>query len=72
MVDSSGSTVPEFVFVGTAKATVFTAGQRIEGNWTRPTLASVATLTNANGDVIELTPGRTWVQLIRENAGMLR
>ncbi len=72
MTDSSGSVVPEFVFVGTAKATVFTSGQRIEGIWTRPTLSSVATLTTASGDVIELTPGRTWVELIRENAGMLQ
>lgn len=72
MVDSSGSDVPEFVFVGTAKATVFTSGQRIEGTWTRPTLSSVATITTAEGDVIKLTPGRTWIELIRENAGMLR
>ena len=71
MVDSSGSNVPEFVYVGSGRATVFTAGQRIEGTWTRPTLASVATLTDGQGTVIELTPGRTWVELIRANAGLL-
>jgi hypothetical protein len=71
MVDSSGATVPEFVFVGTGKATVFTAGKRIEGIWTRPTLASVATLTTAEGAVIELTPGRTWFELIRASSGIL-
>ncbi len=49
MVDSSGATVPEFVFVGSGPATVFTAGMRIEGTWTRPTLASVATLTTTDG-----------------------
>ncbi|MDH3303171.1 MAG: DUF3048 domain-containing protein [Acidimicrobiia bacterium] len=72
MVDSSGATVPEFVFVGEGKATVFTAGKRIEGVWNRPTLASVATLTTADGSVIKLTPGRTWIELIRAGAGMLR
>lgn len=72
MVDSSGATVPEFVFVGNGRATVFTAGMRIEGTWTRSTLASVATLTTAEGAVIELTPGRTWIELIRADAGMLR
>ncbi len=72
MVDSSGATVPEFVFVGEGKATVFTAGRRLEGIWTRSTLASVATLTTAEGTVIKLTPGRTWIELIRADAQMLR
>ena len=72
MVDSSGATVPEFVFVGSGKATVFTGGNRIEGSWTRPTLGSVATLTTGDGSVIELTPGRTWIELIQAGAGMLR
>ncbi len=72
MVDSTGATVPEFVFVGEGKATVFTAGRRIDGVWNRPTLGSVATLTTGDGSVIELTPGRTWIELIRAGAGMLR
>ncbi len=64
MVDASGGAVPEFLFVGTGRATVFTDGRRIEGTWTRPTLASVATLTEGPGRPIELTPGRTWIQLV--------
>lgn len=72
MVDSTGATVPEFVFVGEGKATVFTAGKRIDGIWNRPTLGSVATLTTADGTVIKLTPGRTWIELIRAGAGMLQ
>lgn len=71
MVDSSGAQVPEFVFVGTGKATVFTAGKRIDGVWTKPTLRSVATLTTSDGAVIELTPGRTWVELIGAGSGLL-
>ncbi len=71
MVDSSGARVPEFVFVGTGKATVFTAGKRIDGVWTKPTLRSVATLTTADGAVIELTPGRTWIELIGAGSGIL-
>ena len=72
MVDSSGATVPEFVFVGTGPATVFTAGMRVEGIWTRPTLASAPTLTTADGAVIELTPGRTWIEVVRAGGGLLR
>ncbi len=71
MVDASGGAVPEFVFVGTGRATVFTDGKRIEGTWTRPTLGSVATLTHSPGNPIELTPGRTWIQLIDAGAGLL-
>lgn len=72
MVDSTGATVPEFVFVGEGPATIFTAGKRVEAIWNRPTLASVATLTTADGTVVELTPGRTWIELIRAGAQMLR
>ncbi len=68
MVDASGGAVPEFVFVGSGRATVFTDGRRIEGTWTRPTLASVATLTVGPGRPIELTPGRTWIQLVEAGA----
>ncbi len=71
MVDSSGGAVPEFYFVGTGNATVFTDGVRIDGIWTRPTLNSVATLTTGAGQPIELTPGRTWLQLVEAGAGQL-
>jgi len=71
MVDGSGSAVPEFVFVGSGPATVFTAGRMIAGVWTKPTLSSVATLTTAAGEVIELTPGRTWVEIVEVGSGML-
>jgi hypothetical protein len=72
MVDSSGAVVPEFVFVGSGRVTVFTDGKKIVGTWTRPTLASVATLTTADGSVIELTPGRTWIEVIQADAGLLQ
>ncbi len=71
MVDSSGATVPEFIFVGSGKATVFSDGKRVEGIWTRPTLAHVATITTADAKPIKVTPGRTWIELIRADAGML-
>jgi hypothetical protein len=71
MTDSSGGAVPEFPYVGTGRATVFTGGKRIEGAWTRPSLNSVATLTHTLGDAIELTPGRTWIQLIEADSGLL-
>lgn len=72
LVDSSGGVVPEFLYVGTGRAIVFVDGKRIDARWTRPTLASVSVLTDAEGDTVELSPGRTWVQLIEENSGFLK
>ncbi len=72
MFDSAGGPVPEFLYVGEGPATVFTDGHRIDGTWTRPSLVDVATLTTPEGDVIELTPGRTWIQLIERDSGYLR
>jgi hypothetical protein len=72
MVDVSGATVPEFVFVGSGRATVFSGGRRLTGIWTRPTLSSAATLTTSEGAVIALTPGRTWVEIVERDAGLLR
>ncbi|MEZ5376578.1 MAG: DUF3048 domain-containing protein [Acidimicrobiales bacterium] len=67
LTDVSGSPVPEFVFVGTGRAVVFSGGHVIEGTWTRPSLRSPAILTDATGSVIELNPGRTWIELVGEN-----
>ncbi len=72
MFDSAGGPVPEFLYVGFGPASVFTAGRRIDGTWTKPSLGAVATLTTDDGEVIELTPGRTWIQLIERNSGYLR
>ncbi len=72
MFDSAGGPVPEFLFVGSGPAVVFTAGHRIDGVWTKPSLVDVATLTTAGGEVIELTPGRTWIQLVEQDSGYLR
>lgn len=63
-----GADITEDVFVGTGRAVVFTAGHAIEAIWTKPTLASVATFTLADGTPIGLTPGSTWVQLVNGGA----
>ncbi len=68
VVDSSRNPVPEFVFVGTGPVTVFAGNRVIEGTWTRPTLRSAATLTDTTGQVIELNPGRTWIELVTPGA----
>ena len=73
MVDSSGATVPEFVFVGEGR------GHRLHRRETHrrclePADAGLGGHAHQtdDGTVIKLTPGRTWVELIRAGAGMLR
>lgn len=71
LVDASGGEVPEFVFVGTGPVTVYTDGKSVSGTWTRPTLNSVATLVDGSEEPIRLTPGRTWVQIVEDGAGIV-
>ncbi|MEO1060184.1 MAG: DUF3048 domain-containing protein [Actinomycetota bacterium] len=62
--DAAGSSVPEAELVGTGSATILTAGRAVEATWTRSTLGSVTTFTDAEGRHVGLTPGRTWVVLV--------
>jgi hypothetical protein len=57
--------VPEFVWAGEGPVAVFTNGHRIDGRWIRPTLGDPAVLVDTAGEIIELTPGSTWVALTR-------
>lgn len=63
--DPTGAFVPEFIWAGEGPVAVFTNGRRIDGQWIRPTLGDPAVLVDANGAVIELAPGNTWVELTR-------
>lgn len=66
----SDSRSPMALTVGSGRAIVYTAGQAIEGTWSRPDALSPAVLRDATGAVISLTPGRTWVELPRTGAAV--
>ncbi len=66
--DSAGGNVPEYVWAGSGPVTVFTDGQRIDGTWYRETLGDPAILVASDGTAIELTPGRTWIELVGPGA----
>jgi hypothetical protein len=57
---------PEAQTVGTGQAWIYSGGKVIEGSWNRPDNLSPWNLQDADGQAIGLTPGRTWVELIRE------
>ncbi len=60
----SGS--PDAVSVGKGEAWVFTGGSVVHGTWTRADRTHVFTLTDDDGDEIELMPGRTFIELPRD------
>jgi hypothetical protein len=59
----AGALQAEAVLTGFGKLSVFTGGKEIKGTWSRPNKEKPAKLLNANGDVIRLTRGQTWVEL---------
>jgi len=60
---------PEAITIGHGDAWVLTDGKIVKGTWDRPDGAKPATLTDASGQAIALTPGRTWVELPRPGEG---
>ncbi len=64
MTDKFGEDLYEAEMLGNGEALIFTDGHVYEATWTKPTLRSVTTYTDADGNHIELTPGRTWVALV--------
>lgn len=62
-VDVSGASVPEAELVGSGECWVLTNGTLTKGTWTKPSAEAVTTYTDATGQVIKLTPGRTWIEL---------
>ena len=64
MTDKFGEDLYEAEMLGSGEALVFTDGHVMEATWTKPTLRSVTTYTDPDGNHIPLTPGRTWVALI--------
>lgn len=57
---------PEVRSTGSGELVALTGGSIIRGTWQRPTPEDKPTLTDALGNSIRLTPGRTWV-LFPEN-----
>jgi hypothetical protein len=58
---------PEAQTIGFGPAFVLTAGVMIQGTWERPDKLSPFVLKDLDGNVVALTPGRTWVELARRD-----
>lgn len=62
-VDVTGAASPEAVLVGEGEAWVLTGGKLVRGRWSRPDLGAGTSYLDTAGNPIELTPGRTWIEL---------
>jgi hypothetical protein len=58
------TSVPTGNLVGTGTAWYFSNGHLVQGTWSRSSLESVTSYRTTTGAPIQLTPGRTWIELV--------
>lgn len=59
---------PEAQTIGSGRVTVLSGGKVVTGTWTRPELTANYSLVADDGQLVLLTPGRTWIELARQGA----
>lgn len=55
--------IPKGQTVGSGSAVVITGGMVIQAHWTKTAATSPTAFTDSSGQPIQLTPGRTWIEL---------
>ncbi|MGH8990290.1 MAG: DUF3048 domain-containing protein [Acidimicrobiia bacterium] len=69
-VDASGHAVNESIVTGEGDAWVLSGGRVTKGRWSKPEAASPTRYTDAAGNPVKLSPGRTWVHFAPVGAGV--
>ncbi|WP_146899440.1 DUF3048 domain-containing protein [Cellulomonas aerilata] len=67
--DPAGSPVPETRLTGTGEALVATGGRTVAATWSKDDLATPLALVGADGQPVQLAPGKTWVELVPNGTG---
>ena len=70
--DPAGNPVPETVFTGTGGAVLLHGGRRVTGTWSKSGPLAALQLTGADGRPLQLSPGRTWIELVPVQGGGVR
>ena len=70
-ISAANKKSPEAQTTGTGLAWVLQQGKITQGTWTRADKMDPWTLTDETGEPILLTPGRTFVELIRKGQGVV-
>jgi hypothetical protein len=68
IIDRSGNEDPLDVIIGSGPAWVVRNGTLVQGTWRRASYAVPMQLVGADGNVIALQPGRTWMELLPRTA----
>jgi hypothetical protein len=55
--------IPKGETIGSGTALIFTDGMLVHASWSKASPTAVTQYTDSNGRPIQLTPGRTWVEL---------
>lgn len=64
-----GAPVPTYDLVGRGTALVASGGKTIEVTWRKESMDAPMELLTADGAVVELAPGNTWVELVPSGSG---
>ena len=67
--DPAGVPVPETQLVGSGDAVVASGGKHVRATWSKEAEDAPLVLTDAEGEPVELEPGRTWVELVPSGSG---
>lgn len=65
-----GSSLPSSRTTGSGVAYVFAEGKVMEGTWERETETDWFRLTDMNGEILLVPPGKVWVSLVPDNSGL--
>lgn len=62
--DPAGNPVPISHFEGSGKAMVFHGGRMVKATWEKADRGAAITFKDASGNLLEIPPGHTWLELI--------
>ncbi|HEU4894465.1 MAG TPA: DUF3048 C-terminal domain-containing protein, partial [Acidimicrobiia bacterium] len=62
--------LPSSHTIGSGEAYVFADGEYVQGTWEREEMTDWFTLTDADGNVIDVPPGKIWVSLVPSGSGL--
>jgi hypothetical protein len=68
--DATGAHENLLTLTGTGPAQVFRDGTVVTGTWNRPSLSQTTRYVDSTGNVIPLSPGPTWVELVPATIGV--
>ncbi|MDO8506124.1 MAG: DUF3048 domain-containing protein [Candidatus Limnocylindria bacterium] len=63
-LDPAGNPKLDMQLTGSGTGVAFRDGQRLELTWTRPDIVDAFTLRNASGEIVQLSPGQTWIHIV--------